>query len=127
MNQQSAASLGGMMNSFKWAIALTLIALGIFGNYHFADQSLTVRVAGLSLAAALAIVIALQTDKGKRLWRFSLDARNELRKVVWPSRQETMQTTVMVLSVVAIISLILWGVDVVLLRAIAWLTGYGAS
>ena len=115
------------MNSFKWAIAFTLLALGVYGNYHFADQSLTVRVAGLSLAAALAIVIAFQTEKGKRLWRFALDARNELRKVVWPSRQETIQTTVMVLGVVAIISLILWGVDVVLLRAIAWLTGYGAS
>lgn len=115
------------MNSFKWAIAFTLIALGVFGNYHFADQSLMLRVVGLCFTSLLAIVIAFQTEKGKRLWRFSLDARNELRKVVWPSRQETMQTTVMVLGVVAIISLILWGVDVVLLRAVAWLTGYGAS
>ncbi|MCS5710252.1 preprotein translocase subunit SecE [Candidatus Berkiella aquae] len=126
MNQQSA-SLGGIMNSFKWTIVLSLIALGILGNYHFADQSLMLRVAGLCITAVLALFIALQTEKGKRFWRFALDARNELRKVVWPSRQETVQTTVMVLGVVAIIGLILWGVDIILLRAIAWLTGYGAS
>lgn len=115
------------MNSFKWAIVLLLIALGVLGNYHFADQSLMLRVTGLCLTTILAIFIAFQTEKGKRLWRFAMDARNELRKVVWPSRQETVQTTVMVLGVVAIIGLILWGVDIVLLRVIAWLTGYGAS
>lgn len=115
------------MNSFKWTIVLALIVLGLFGNYHFSDQSLLVRVAGVCVASLLALGVALQTNNGKRFWRFAMDARIELRKVVWPNRQETVQTTMMVLGVVAIISLILWGVDAVLLRVIAWLTGYGAS
>lgn len=125
MNQQSA-SLGGIMNSFKWAIVIVLLALGVAGNYHFSDQSMLVRVVGLLVVTALAVVIAFQTQKGKRFWEFAQESRNELRKVVWPSRQETIQTTIMVLGVVAIVGLILWGVDILLLKIVAWLTGYGA-
>lgn len=126
MNQQTAASLGGMMNSLKWVMVIVLIALGIVANYHFSEQSLLIRIAGLFGLSVLAIAIALQTENGKRFWRFAMDARLELRKVVWPTRQETIQTTAMVLGVVAIVSLILWGVDIFLLKIIAWLTGYGA-
>lgn len=126
MNQQTV-SQGGVMNSLKWAVVLSLIALGIAGNHIYAEQSLLIRVISLAFLAAVAVVIALQTDNGKRFWRFALDSRNELRKVVWPNRQETVQTTVMVLGVVAIVGLILWGVDILLLKIVAWLTGYGAS
>lgn len=126
MNQQTA-SLGGIMNSLKWAFVIVLIALGLVGNYHFSEQSLLVRVGGLFVMAVIAIAVALQTENGKRFWQFALEARTELRKVVWPSRQETVQTTALVLGVVAIVGLILWGVDILLLKVIAWLTGYGAS
>ncbi|MBN9288505.1 MAG: preprotein translocase subunit SecE [Gammaproteobacteria bacterium 39-13] len=125
MNQQTA-SLGGIMNSLKWAFVILFLVLGVVGNYHFSEQSLAIRVAGLSVLAILAAGLALQTDKGKEFWSFAKDSRNELRKVVWPSRQETIQTTVMVLGVVAIVGLILWGVDILLLKIVAWLTGYGA-
>lgn len=114
------------MNSLKWALVILFIALGVVGNYHFSEQSLAIRVAGLSALAVLAALLALQTDKGKIFWSFAKDSRNELRKVVWPNRQETIQTTVMVLGVVAIVALILWGVDILLLKIVAWLTGYGA-
>jgi preprotein translocase subunit SecE len=126
MNQQ-LASQGGSMNSLKWAIVIVLAGLGVVGNYHFAEQSVLVRTIGLIVVAALAIATALQTEKGKKFWHFSQDARAELRKVVWPSRKETFQTTALVLAVVAIVGLILWGVDIVLLKVVAWITGYGAS
>ncbi len=126
MNQQIALP-GGIMNSFKWAVVFGLIALGLFGNYHFSDQSIIIRASGLVALALMAIVVALQTESGRRFWQFALEARNELRKVVWPSRQETIQTTIMVLGVVFVVALILWGVDIVLLKIVAWLTsGYGA-
>ena len=125
MNQQSA-SLGGVMNSLKWAFVIFLLALGVAGNYHFSEQSLLIRIVALLVMASLAFAIALQTDKGKRFWQFAVDSRGELRKVVWPTRHETLQTTAMVLGVVAIIGLILWGVDTLLLKIIAWIIGYGA-
>jgi len=126
MTQQSA-SLGGVMNSLKWAVVIILVALGMVGNYHYSDASLLIRVISLLALAALAFTVALQTESGKRFWQFSREARFELRKVIWPTRQETLQTTVMVLGVVAIVGLILWGVDIILLKSIAWLTGYGVS
>lgn len=126
MNQQTA-SIGGTMSSFKWAIVFALIALGVTANYLFSDQSLLLRVVALFFLGALVLLLALTTDQGKRFWGFTLEARAEMRKVVWPTRQETIQTTGLVLAVVAIVGLILWGVDIVLLKAVAWLTGYGAS
>jgi len=114
------------MNSLKWAAVIFLIASGVAANYHFSDQSLLIRIIGLIIVAMLAVAIALQTDKGKRFWEFSQASRNELRKVVWPNRQETIQTTVMVLAMVAILGLILWGVDTLLLNIVARIIGYGA-
>lgn len=123
---QKTLSLGGAVNSLKWAVVVALIAIGLFGNYQFSDQSLLLRILGLSVVAILAVVVALNTEKGKEFWRFATDARNEIRKVVWPTRQETIQTTIMVLAIVAIVGLILWGVDILLLKIVAKLTGYGA-
>lgn len=114
------------MNSLKWALAITLIVLGIVGNYYYGEYSLLIRVLALILLAGMTILLVLQTDKGRQFWEFTQESRAELRKVVWPSRQETVQTTMMVLGVVAIVACILWGVDILLLKAVAWLTGYGA-
>jgi len=115
------------MNSFKWAIVFFLIIGGALGYYQISDQSLLVRSIGIFAIAALAIFTAFQTDKGKQLWQFGMASKAELRKVVWPTRQETVQTTVLVMAVVAIVGLILWGVDMVLLKTVAWITGYGGS
>lgn len=125
MNQK-AISQGGAVNSLKWAVVLVLILVGLIGNYQFSDQSLLVRLSAFGVLTILAIVVALNTDKGKLFWRFANDAKTELRKVVWPTRQETIQTTIMVLAIVGIVALILWGVDILLLKIIAKLTGYGA-
>lgn len=120
------ASMGGIVNSFKWTLVFVFLALGVGGNYYYSDQAMLIRVAGILVLTALAAGLALQTAGGKRFWQFSIESRNELRKVVWPSRHETMQMTALVVGVVAIISLILWCIDILLLRIIAWLTGYGA-
>lgn len=117
---------GGAVNSLKWAVVFGLIIIGVVGNYQFSDQSLLLRILGLSVIAVLAGFVALNTEKGKEFWRFATDARNEIRKVVWPTRQETVQTTIMVLAIVGIVGVILWGVDIALLKIIAKLTGYGA-
>lgn len=126
MNHQHTASSGGAMNSLKWTIALLLVALGVLGNYHYSEQSILVRVIALFFLALTAAWIAFQTNKGKQFWQFLLEARTELRKVVWPSRKETVQMTMMVLAVVAIVGTILWGIDIALLKMVAWITGYGA-
>lgn len=114
------------MDSLKWIVVFALIVFGVMGNYHYADQSSLIRVLLLIAIAGAAFFIAYKTSKGQRFWQFAMDAKAEARKVVWPSRQETIQTTLIVLAIVTVVSLILWGVDAVLLKAVAFITGYGA-
>ena len=103
------------LNIVFWAITAVLVVVGIYGYNNFATyfgtDSLLYRVLALLGVAIVAIAIALQTTQGKNFWDLLKGARAEIRKVVWPTRQETMQTTMIVLLVVVIAGLILWGLD----------------
>ncbi len=99
------------MDPLKWLLVLGLIAVGVVGNSHFSAEPLLYRVLGLLVVAAVAILIALQTEKGAGLWRLLRESMVEVRKVVWPSRQETNQTTLIVIAVVIVMSIILWLLD----------------
>ena len=95
----------------KWLVVVALIALGVVGNSVYSDQSLLFRVLGLVAVAVVAGLVAAQTVKGKSFLIMFKEARNEIRKVVWPNRQETMQTTLIVIAVVLVMALLLWGLD----------------
>lgn len=102
------------LDPLKWIIVTVLIAVGVFGNWYLATTaniSVFYRVLGLLLLAALAIFIGLKTQKGQSFFNLAKSARAEIRKVVWPTRQETKQTTLIVVVVVLITALILWGLD----------------
>jgi preprotein translocase subunit SecE len=101
------------------------LVAGIYGFYHFAAYSALLRVVGLLVTAGIAAAIALQTAQGRRLWEFAGDARTEVRKVVWPTRQETIQTTLVVIVMVLILGIILWLFDMMLMGILRLLTGQG--
>jgi preprotein translocase subunit SecE len=107
----------------KWVVVVALIALGVVGNSIYSDQSLLYRVLGLVVVALVAALIAAQTAKGKAFLTMFKEARNEIRKVVWPNRQETMQTTLIVVAVVLVMALLLWGLDSLLSWAVSSLIG----
>ena len=98
----------------KLVLALGLLVASIVGFYLFEEASLLYRVLGLLAVAGLGVFVASTTTKGKGLLSFMGAARTEVRKVVWPSRQETMQTTLMVFIIVTILSIFLWFVDMLL-------------
>ncbi|PID59727.1 MAG: preprotein translocase subunit SecE [Gammaproteobacteria bacterium] len=91
-----------------------LLLVGLVGFYWFAGESLLMRVVALLIIAGFAVYLALQTDLGRRTVEFFRDARIEVRKVVWPTRQETVQTTLTVLVIVFIVGLFLWMLDSIL-------------
>ena len=124
MNARAEAGATGL-DTAKLAAAAALLIAGIYGFYYFAAYSTLLRVLGLLVISGAAAAVALQTDAGRRLWQFSGDARNEVRKVVWPTRQETMQTTLVVIVMVLILGLILWLFDMVLMGILRFLTGQG--
>ena len=114
------------LDTVKLAAAALLLIAGIFAFYFFADYSALLRVLGLLVIGGVAAVIALQTQVGSQLWHFVGDARTEVRKVVWPTRQETLQTTFIVVVMVLILGIIMWLFDMVLMSILRLLTGQGS-
>ena len=95
----------------KWLAVAALVAVGVVGNQYFAAEPLLYRVLALLVLAALAAWIATRTSEGSSFLVLAKEARAEIRKVVWPTRQETMQTTLIVVAVVLVMALLLWGLD----------------
>ncbi len=106
-----AGSAESKFDSGKWFVVLLLVAVGVTGNSYFAEESLLYRVLALLLLAAAAGFVALQTAKGKAFFSLFKEAKIEIRKVVWPTRQETVQTTAIVVVVVLLTGLALWAID----------------
>lgn len=98
-------------DALKWLVVVVLVVIGVVANHYFAAQSILYRVVGLLVLAAIAAFVALQTAKGQAFFGLLKDARTEIRKVVWPTRQETTQTTLIVVAVVLVMALLLWGLD----------------
>lgn len=107
----------------KWAISLILVLAGLAGNHYYSEVSMPLRTVGWVVLLSVAAFVASRTQKGKWVVEFFRDSRMELRKVVWPTREETMQTTLVVAAMVIILALLLWGMDGILVWAIGWLTG----
>lgn len=125
MNARAEAGATGF-DTVKLVAAAVLLVAGIYGFYHFAAYSVLLRVVGLLVIAGVAVAVALQTQQGRQLWQFASGARTEVRKVVWPTRQETLQTTLVVILMVLILGIVLWLFDMVLMSILRFLTGQGA-
>lgn len=101
----------GSLDLVKWAVVAIIVGAGIYANSYFSTESLLFRTIGLLIAAGVAGWIAAQTVRGSAFVTLCLEARVEIRKVVWPTRQETTQTTIVVLIVIFIVAIILWLLD----------------
>ncbi len=109
----------------KWALALALAGGAIGAFYYFGDQSLLLRVVGLLVAAGVAAAILLQTEKGRAAWSFMRESRTEVRKVVWPTRKETVQTTLVVIAMVSVVAVFMWALDMLLAWIVHSVIGHG--
>lgn len=94
-----------------------------FCELFFSTIPVPIRLIGWLLLLLVIFGIISQTQKGKSWWAFTEEARNELRKIVWPTRPETIQTTAVVVLMVVVAALFLWAIDVVLMQGIQFFTG----
>ena len=115
-----------VVDTAKLALAIAIVLAGLVGYYYFADSSALLRAVGVILAVALGAVVALTSLQGKSLWKFIQGARVELNKVVWPTREETIQTTLIVLVVALIGGVFFWLLDLFLLWVTTRITGQGS-
>jgi preprotein translocase subunit SecE len=110
-------SVDAKLDPFKWLIVSVIIVVGVYCNNYFAAESVLYRVFGLLMLAAAAGWLAAQTIKGKAFIQLGYEAKTEIRKVVWPTRQETTHTTLIVVVVVVILAVILWALD----SSVSWI------
>ncbi|MCK7458934.1 preprotein translocase subunit SecE [Idiomarina aminovorans] len=119
-NETQSSSL----NSLKWIIAIALLVVAIGGNHYYTEElSVLYRAIAVVILVALAGFFASTTIKGRTFLSFAKESRTEVRKVVWPSRQEATQTTLIVVIATVVVALILWGLDGILVRIVGFLTG----
>ncbi len=114
LTMSAKAEDAGRFDGLKWSLVALLVAGGVGGNIYFSSESLLYRVIALLVLALIAGYIAYGTVKGEAFFELLKGARTEIRKVVWPSRQESTQTTLIVVAFVVVAALILWGLDTLL-------------
>ena len=123
MNATNTENSNSSMDGLKWAVTIILLVAIIVGNYLYGEAvHIVARVLILLVMGALALLSASLTAKGKTFVEFAKDSRLEVRKVVWPTRQETVQTTLIILAVSTIVGLVLWGLDGIFVRLVAFIT-----
>lgn len=111
----------------KWLVVLLVLFAGVAANYFYSYEPRALKLAAWILIAIVAMLIASRTMRGQRVWRYLKEARNEIRRVVWPKRRETVQMTLLVFAMVLVLALILWGVDSILMSLLTWFTGAGSN
>lgn len=105
----------------KLTAAALLLAAAVVLFYYFAEESLLFRVLGLLAATAISIAIFFTTAIGRETGAFLKASRVELQKVIWPTKNETLQTTLVILLAVLLVALFLWAIDLLLAQVMSWL------
>jgi len=124
MNTQAEAP-AAVLDIVKQVFSVVFVVAGLSAFYYFSDIPLLYRVLGLLVVVALVLGMMLTTHVGRSVWGFMLESKLEVRKVVWPSRDETTRTTLLVFAMVFIVGLILWVLDMFLFWGVRLLTGQG--
>jgi preprotein translocase subunit SecE len=121
-DQNAGSEIAGIMTV---ALAVALLIAGIAAFYLLDTRPDWQRWGSTGVGVIAAIAVFALSPMGRRFWQFILDSRVELRKVVWPSRQETLQTTAVVFGFIVIAGLFFWILDLLLAWATRLLTGQG--
>jgi preprotein translocase subunit SecE len=114
-----------MADKIKLLIAVLLVISGVAGFYFFADAPTVVRVLSVIGGVVLGGGVAVLSAPGRRFIGFARDSRDEARKVVWPTRKETIQMTGVVMAFVIVMALFLWAVDGILMWLVKLAMGQG--
>jgi preprotein translocase subunit SecE len=121
-----AESSSNPLDMFKWLVVAVLLGGLVYGYGAYDEVSVLYRALVAVTVVVVALGIAATTEKGQIFLTFAKDARTEVRKVVWPSRQEVVRMTLVILFATAVVGLMLYLIDMVLVWAIGLVTGIGA-
>lgn len=114
-----------MVDKIKLVVALLLVAAGIEGYYYLQDSPSVLRVVSVLVGLLLATGVAWTSQPGRRFFAFGRDSVAEAKRVVWPTRKETIQTTAIVIAFAVTMALFLWAVDAGLMVVVNKIMGRG--
>ncbi len=114
-----------MADKIKLLLAFLMVVAGIAGFYYLSESAAVLRLASILIGLLLGAVVAWSSGPGKRFLSFGKDSVAESKRVVWPTRKETMQTTGVVILFAVTMALFLWAVDSGLMLVVNQLMGRG--
>ena len=119
MTTRTETSQSGVLDTIKLLLAAAVLVGGLYGFYYYEnDLALPLRVLMVLGGAGAGIAVAMTSTQGHQLWHFIQGSRVEIRKVIWPTRQETTQTAIAVFVFTIIMALFFWALD----SGLLWLT-----
>ncbi len=119
MTAQTETNQSGALDTLKLLLSAAFLVGGLYGFYYYEnDLALPLRVLMVLGGTGVGIALAMTSVQGQQLWQFIQGSRVELRKVVWPTRQETTQTAIAVFVFTLILALFFWALD----SGLLWLT-----
>jgi len=124
-NTKDTEAAPGPLDMLLLAVASAAVLGSIVAYYYFEEASILLRVVGILVSLGIAAALVYRTQQGQFLWQFILGSRVELRKVIWPNRQETQQTTVAVFLFLLAFGAFFWILDLLLLFISRMVTGQG--
>jgi len=124
MDTQAEAKLS-VLDIVKQFFSAAFLIAGLFAFYYFPEYPLLYRVLALVAVVIIVFLLFFSTRTGKTVWEFSKQSRQEVRKIVWPTRDETVRTTLLVFAMVFLVGLALWLLDMLLFWGVRLITGQG--
>ncbi len=114
-----------MLDKIKLVVAFLLVVAGIAGFYYLHESAAVLKLASVLVGLLLAAGVAWTSEPGKRFFAFGKDSVAEAKRVVWPTRKETLQTTAVVIAFAVTMALFLWAVDASLMVVVNKMMGRG--
>lgn len=109
------------LEKIKWFFITIILIISIFINFFADVMQFFIRISILALLFFFVVIIASYTKQGKKFFLYINASKNEMKKIIWPQYKETLYTTFVIISVTTILSLILWGIDSIIFRLIAFI------
>jgi len=122
MNANVQPESSPMIDKVKWIVVFAMLAATVVGNNLYSEMSVLVRAGVFVAIVAVCLFLASQTTKGRTFLSFARESRTEVRKVIWPTRQEATHTTMIIGAVTAIMAVLLWLLDMGLMALVGFVT-----
>jgi len=120
-----AENASSPLDKIKWVVTFILLGGLVYGYSAFEEVSVLHRAVVAVVVVVLALGIAATTFKGQTFLAFAKDSRTEVRKVVWPTRQEVVRMTLIILAATAVVGVMLYFIDMIIVWAVGLVTGIG--